>query len=221
MTDVPSLSPFLSDKQLQRGAVLQMMISKHVKTPLQVMVEHVKGGYLIVSTELKYEARSDLVGSTVRMRWETDAAINTIDLEVVQEQTMWPVKLLALIPIAVGVESVIGKGKNGLIELDSQVKVPYKLMGARPIEESGVATLLKFSPYRLVVSTNGYVSKGDFLHLSFTLPQSRTEIVGMAKVVEKLFQDNETVIELIFTDIHEKHHQIIKDYYHKLSAASS
>jgi len=220
MTDVPSLFPFLSDKRLQRGAALQMMIPKKVTAPLLVMVEHAKGGYLIVSTELKGEALAELVGSTVRMRWETDAAINTIDLEVVQEQTMWPVKLLALIPIAVGVEIGI-KGKNGLVSLTTQVKVPYKMMGARPIEEKGEALLLKFSPTRLVLSTDGYVAKGDFLHLFFTLPQERTEIVGMAKVVEKTFQDNQTVMELIFTDIHEKHHQIVKDYYKKLSAAAS
>lgn len=220
MTDVPSLSPFLTDKRLSRGALLQMMISRQVKTPVQVMVEHVKAGYLIVSTEVKAETKTELLGSTVRVRWETDASINTIDLEVVQEQTMWPVKLLALVPIAVGVE-ITAKGKQGLLSPESPVKVPYKVMGARPIEEKGEAVLVQFSPTRLVLQTDGYVAKGDFLHLSFTLPMWPSEIVGMAKVVEKSYEDTHSILELIFTDLPEKHHQAIKDYYKKLSAAAS
>ncbi|WP_411503989.1 PilZ domain-containing protein [Brevibacillus centrosporus] len=220
MTDVPSLSPFLSDKRFQRGSILPMMISRQVKTPLQVMVEHVKGGYLVVSTEMNAEAKTALIGSTVRLRWETDAAVNTVDLEVVQEQTIWPVKLLALIPIAIGVE-IVTMGKNGLVSPDRPIHVPFKVMGARPIEEKGEAELLKFSPTRLVLRTDSYVSKGDFIHLSFTVPNQQMEIVGMAKVVEKTFQDTQTVIELIFTDIHDKHHQVIKDYYNKLSTAAS
>lgn len=220
MADIPSLLPFMRDKRLQRGAALQMMISRQVKTPLQVMVEHVKGGYLVVSTEVKAEAKTELIGSTVRIRWETDAAINTIDLEVVQEQVMWPIKLLALIPIAVGVE-IVSNGKRELLAPDEMVKVPYTVMGAKPIEEKGEAVLLKFSPTRLVLSTVGYVSKGDFLHLSFPIPHLNMEAVGMAKVVEKTFQDTEAVIELIFTDIQERHHQAIKEYYQKLSQAAS
>ncbi|MED1859938.1 PilZ domain-containing protein [Brevibacillus reuszeri] len=220
MIDIPSLTPFMADKRLQRGAVLQMMISKQVKTPIQVMIEHVKSGYLVVSHEMKPDAIPDLLGSTVRVRWETDAAVNTIDLEVVSEQTVWPIRLLAMIPISVGVEIAL-KGKLDVLPPDSVISVPYKVMGARPIEEKGQALLLKFSPTRLVLATDGYVSKGEFLHLSFTVPSSNQEIVGMAKVVEKNFQDTQTVIELIFTDINEKHHQIIKDYYKKLVTAAS
>ncbi|TGU65951.1 PilZ domain-containing protein, partial [Mesorhizobium sp. M00.F.Ca.ET.186.01.1.1] len=63
--------------------------------------------------------------------------------------------------------------------------------------------------------------KGEFLHLSFTVPSTGQEIVMMAKIVEKTFEDKQTVIELIFTDINEKHHQVIKDYYKKLSTAAS
>lgn len=220
MTDVPSLNPFMTDKRLQRGAVLPMMISKQVKTPVQVMVEHVKSGYLVVSTEVKAEAMTELIGSTVRLRWETESSINTIDLEVVQEQLLWPIKLLALIPIAIGVE-IVSNGKRGLLSPDLLIKVPYKVMGARPIEEKGEAVMLKFSPTRLVLRTDGYVSKGDFLHLSFVIPQMNLEVVGMAKVVEKSFLDTQAVIELIFTDIHDKHYQLIKDYYKKLSATAS
>ncbi|QRG69414.1 PilZ domain-containing protein [Brevibacillus choshinensis] len=220
MTDVPSLTPFLTDKRLQRGAVLPMMISKQVKTPVQVMVEHVKSGYLVVSTEVKAETRTELIGSTVRIRWETESAINTIDLEVVQEQMLWPIKLLGLIPIAIGVE-IASSAKRGILPPDTMIKVPYKVMGARPIEEKGEAVLLKFSPTRLMLGTEGYVSKGDFLHLSFVIPHQNVEVVGMAKVVEKTFQDTQAVLELIFTDIHDKHHQQIKDYYKKLSTAAS
>lgn len=221
MIDIPSLTPFMADKRLQRGASLQMLISKQVKTPIQVMIEHVKGGYLVVSHEMKADAITDLLGSTVRVRWETDAAINTIDLEVVSEQTVWPIKLLAMVPISVGVEISL-KGKQEVLAPDTVITVPYKVMGARPIEEKGQAMLLKFSPTRLVLGTDGYVSKGEFLHLSFTIPSSpKQEIVGMAKVVEKNFQDTQTVIELIFTDISEKHHQFIKDYYKKLVTTAS
>jgi hypothetical protein len=95
------------------------------------------------------------------------------------------------------------------------------VMGAKPIEEKGEAALLAFSPTRLILGTDGYVAKGDFLHLSFFVPHQNQEIVGMAKVVEKSFQDTQAVIELILTDISEKHHQLIKDYYKKLNEAVS
>ncbi|MFS0554419.1 PilZ domain-containing protein [Brevibacillus sp. 179-C9.3 HS] len=219
MIDVPSLIPFMTDKRLQRGATLPLIISKQVKTPVQAMVEHVKGGYLVVSCEMKADTKAELLGSTVRVRWETDAAVNTVDLEVVSEQTLWPIKLLAMIPISVGVEII--QRKTELISPDLGIQVPYKVMGARPIEEKGEAVLLKFSPTRLVLGTDGYVSKGDFLHLSFKIPKQAQEIVMMAKIVEKSFQDKQSMIELIYTDINEKHHQLIKDYYKKLSTTAS
>lgn len=220
MIDVPSLTPFMGDKRLQRGATLPLIISKQVKTPVQAIVEHVKGGYLVVSCEMKPDTKAELLGSTVRIRWETEAAVNTIDLEVVSEQTLWPVKLLGMIPISVGVE-ITQKRKQEPISPDLGIAVPYKVMGARPIEEKGEAVLLKFSPTRLVLGTDGYVSKGDFLHLSFKIPKQAQEIVTMAKVVEKTFQDKQTMIELIYTDINEKHHELIKEYYKMLSATAS
>lgn len=220
MTDVPSIGPFMADKRLQRGAFLQMRISKQVKTPIQVMVEHVKGSYLVVSYEVKAGENMVLLGSTVRLRWETNTAVNTIDLEVVQEQTVWPITLLSLVPISVSVE-IVPQGKQDLLPPDVVIKVPYKVMGAKPIEEKGEAALLAFSPTRLILGTDGYVAKGDFLHLSFFVPHQNQEIVGMAKVVEKSFQDTQAVIELTLTDINEKHHQLIKDYYKKLNEAAS
>ncbi|MBG9566249.1 PilZ domain-containing protein [Brevibacillus agri] len=220
MIDIPSLTPFMADKRLQRGASLPMMISRQVKAPIQVMVEHVKSSYLVVSLEMKAEARTELLGSTVRVRWESDAAINTIDLEVISEETVWPIKLLAMVPVSVGVEIVAGR-KQEPISPGIDIHVPYKVMGARPIEEKGEAVLLKLSPTRLILGTEGYVAKGEFLHLSFTVPSTGQEIVMMAKIVEKTFDDKQTVIELIFTDINEKHHQLIKDYYKKLTSAAS
>ncbi|KZE46848.1 hypothetical protein AV540_21290 [Brevibacillus parabrevis] len=220
MIDIPSLTPFMADKRLQRGASLPMMISRQVKSPIQVMVEHVKSSYLVVSLEMKADAKTELLGSTVRVRWESDAAINTIDLEVISEETIWPIKLLAMVPVSVGVEIATGR-KQEPIPPGIDIRVPYKVMGARPIEEKGEAVLLKFSPTRLILATEGYVAKGEFLHLSFTVPSTGQEIVMMAKIVEKTFEDKQTVIELIFTDINEKHHQLIKDYYKKLSTAAS
>ena len=204
MIDIPSLTPFMADKRLQRGASLPMMISRQVKSPIQVMVEHVKSSYLVVSLEMKADAKAELLGSTVRVRWESDAAINTIDLEVISEETIWPIKLLAMVPVSVGVEIATGR-KQEPIPPGIDIRVPYKVMGARPIEEKGEAVLLKFSPTRLILATEGYVAKGEFLHLSFTVPSTGQEIVMMAKIVEKTFEDKQTVIELIFTDINEKH----------------
>ncbi|WP_242772018.1 PilZ domain-containing protein [Brevibacillus parabrevis] len=220
MIDIPSLTPFMADKRLQRGASLPMMISRQVKSPIQVMVEHVKSSYLVVSLEMKADAKAELLGSTVRVRWESDAAINTIDLEVISEETIWPIKLLAMVPVSVGVEIATSR-KQEPIPPGIDIRVPYKVMGARPIEEKGEAVLLKFSPTRLILATEGYVAKGEFLHLSFTVPSTGQEIVMMAKIVEKTFEDKQTVIELIFTDINEKHHQVIKDYYKKLSKTIS
>ncbi|MGZ0052731.1 PilZ domain-containing protein [Brevibacillus gelatini] len=220
MTDTPSLTPFMADKRLQRGASLPMMVSRQVKTPIQAMVEYVKNNYLVVSLEMKAEAKAELLGSTVRVRWESDAAINTIDLEVITEKIVWPIKMLAMVPISVGVEIAPGH-KQEPISPGVNIRVPYKVMGARPIEEKGEAVLLKISPTRLILGTEGYVAKGEFLHLSFTVPSTGQEVVMMAKIVEKAFDDKQTVIELIFTDINEKHHQAIKDYYKKLTSSAS
>jgi len=103
---------------------------------------------------------------------------------------------------------------------DYIINVPYMVMGARPIEGKSEGVLLKFSQNRLVIGTDGYVSKGDFIHLSFVLPHVNKELVGMAKVVEKTFQDKQTVVELVFTDIEPKHHQLLKEYYQKLEKAA-
>ncbi|MGN7468454.1 PilZ domain-containing protein [Brevibacillus sp. SAFN-007a] len=220
MIDIPSLTPFMADKRFQRGATLPMMIARQVQAPIQVMVEHVKSSYLVVSLEMKAEARAELLGSTVRVRWESDAAVNTIDLEVISEETVWPIKLLAMVPVSVGVE-IVPSRKQEPLSPGIDIRVPYKVMGARPIEEKGEAVLLKFSPTRLILGTEGYVAKGEFLHLSFTVPSTGQEIVTMAKIVEKTFDDKQTVIELIFTDINDKHHQVLKEYYKSLASAAS
>lgn len=219
MADVPSFQPFLADKHFQRGAFLQMMVSSQGKHAVHVMVEHVKPSYLVLSYELKESAKQELLGSTVRIRWETDASVNTVECEVIQEQTVWPIRLLGMIPTAVSVEIV--PQKQELLTPDYIINVPYKVMGARPIEEKKEGVLLKFSPTRLVIGTDGYVAKGDFIHLSFVLPHLNQELVGMAKVVEKTFQERQSVIELIFTDISAKHHQLLKEYYKKLAETAS
>lgn len=220
MTDVPSLHPFLTDKQFQRGGSLHMLVSKQVKSPIPIMVEHAKAGYLVVSFEAKEKERLQLLGTHVRVRWETQASVQTVDFEVVQEQLIWPIQLLGMIPLAVSVE-VKSKTKEELIAPDYIIQVPYKVMGARPSEEKGEGVLLKLSPTRMTMGTDGYVAKGDFINLSFTVPHTKQEVVGMAKVVEKSFLDSQTVLEMIFTDISENSHSLIKTYYKKLSETAS
>jgi len=218
MADIPSFQPFLTDKRLQRGSVLEMIVPARAKQEVPVIVEHAQPGYLVVSHEMKERRQGQLLGSLVRVRWEAGSSINTVECEVIQEQTVWPISLLTLIPTLVSVENV--PIQQELRTPDYIINVPYMVMGARPIEGKSEGVLLKFSPNRLVIGTDGYVSKGDFIHLSFVLPHVNKELVGMAKVVEKTFQDKQTVVELVFTDIEPKHHQLLKEYYQKLEKAA-
>ncbi|MEJ8545720.1 PilZ domain-containing protein [Brevibacillus borstelensis] len=218
MAEVISLSSFLADNRLHRSAILQMILAKQPQGSLTVMVEHAQPGYLIVSYTQEKEQRPPLVGSRVRFRWETDATVTSLDLEVIQEETIWPVIMIRLQPVGIEIST---KGEPKLLQPNIPVKIPYKVMGARPIEEKAEGVLLSFSPTKLVMSTEGYVAVGEFLHLSFQVPSVMQEIVAMAKVVEKTFQDGKAVVKLIFTDIDEKRHKVIRDYYHKLAQTAS
>lgn len=218
MAEVVSLSPFLADRRLHRGAVLPMMVTTKVNQTLMVLVEHVEPGYLIASYTQDAGAMGSLVGAAVRMRWETDTAVTTLDMQVVQEGAVWPVSMLRLQPV--GLVSA-AKGQPQLYKPDVAITIPYKVMGARPIEENGTGNLLSFSPEGLVMSTDGFVSVGEFLHLSFQLPGTPQELVAMAKAVEKAYENGKSVIGLIFTDMNEKHQKALRDYYRKISQAAS
>lgn len=219
MTEAPSLQPFLADKQLQRGTALQMMVSTTGKNAVPILVEHVQPGYLVVSCTLEEKTKQHFLGAAVSVYLQTEQSATTIQCLVVQEQLIWPVCMLGLIPTGVTSENL--SQTNDLLTPDYIINVPYKVMGARPIEEKGEGVLLKFSPDRLVIGTDGYVAKGDFIHLSFVLPRKNLEVVGMAKVVEKTFQESQAIMELVFTDINDKHQQLIKDYYNALSKTVS
>ena len=219
MADIPTFQPFLTDKRFQRGSILEMIVPSRTKQEMPVMVEHAEPGYLVVSHDVKERGQTQLLGSHVRVRWETGASVNMVECEVIQEQAVWLISLLGLIPVLVSVE--ITPVKQELRKPDYIINVPYKVMGARPIEEKGEGVLLKFSPTRLVIGTDGYVSKGDFIHLSFVLPHANLELVGMAKVVEKTFQDGQALVEMILTDIDRKQHQLLKDYYQKMEKTAT
>ncbi|RNB86217.1 PilZ domain-containing protein [Brevibacillus panacihumi] len=220
MADIPTLQPFLKDSRLQRGGILQLELSKQGQAPIPIIVEHAKAGYLVVSYEMKDTANLQLLGSQVRVTWETDSSVHTVDMEVVQEQSVWPIKILGLIPLSVRIDIAL-RGRQEPITPDFIIQVPYKVMGARPSEEKGEGVLLKFSPTHLVIGTDGYVAKGDFVNLSFSIPHFKQEIVGMAKVVEKNFEDSKALIELIFTDISKQNHEWIKKYYKMLQETAS
>ncbi len=218
MADVLALSRLISEKQLQRGSTVRMYASKLVKSPMQGMVEHVKPGFLVVSYVHSGDLVVSLLGSIVRIQLESDTTVTSLELEVVQEQMVWPVRLLGLLPI--GVEAT-KKEEMPLVKPDFIINVPYKVMGAKPVEEKGEGVLLQFTPYRLTLGTGGYVAKGDFLHLSFVIPRTKQEVVGMAKVLDKSFQDGSAVISLSFTDIQDKHQQWLKEYYQKVTQSVS
>ncbi|USG64121.1 PilZ domain-containing protein [Brevibacillus ruminantium] len=218
MAEVISLAPFLADKRLHRGAVLHMMLAAKVKQSLQVSVEHAQHGYMIVSYVQEKDARQSLLGSTARFRWETDSMVTSLDLQVIQEETIWPVVMIRLLPVGIEIST---KGELKLLQPDINIQIPYKVMGARPIEEKGEGTMLSFSPTRLILSTEGFVSVGEFLQLSFHVPAASNEIVAMAKVVEKNFEGGKSIIKLIYTDIAEKHLQAIREYYRKVAQSVS
>ncbi|TRY26386.1 PilZ domain-containing protein [Brevibacillus sp. LEMMJ03] len=216
MADVPSLTPFIADKRLQRGGAVELVAPAAAKQPLDAIVEHVHSGYLILSY-VQGDAAVSLLGTVVRLRLETDEAITWLSLQVVQEQAVWPVKLARLVPVGIEQEA---KGERPLLQPDFVINVPYKIMGARPMEENGEGVLLRFSPTHLIVGTDGFVSVGDFLHLSFLLPHYKQEPVAMTKVVEKTFQDGSTVLKLVITDMEEKHRHVLQSYYEKLAQSA-
>jgi hypothetical protein len=213
MADIPSLSPFIADKRLQRGGAVELVTPLAANRPLHAIVEHVHSGYLILSY-VESDTNPSLLGTIVRLRWETDEAITWLSLQVVQEQAVWPVKLARLVPTSIEQEA---KGERPLLQPDFVINVPYKIMGARPIEESGEGVLLRFSPTHLIVGTDGFVSVGDFLHLSFFLPHYKQELVAMTKVVEKTFRDGSAVLKLVITDLEERYRHVLQRYYEKLA----
>jgi len=214
MGDGSALDRLVAEKQLQRGAAVHMYASKLVKSPMVGMVEFVKPGFLIVSYVHAGELVVSLLGSIVRIQLETAASVTTLELEVVQEEMVWPVRLLGLLPQSVKTTS---KDEMPQVQPDTTITVPYKVMGAKPNEEQGEGVLLQFTPYRLMLHTGGYLSKGDFLHLSFTVPRTKQEIHAMAQVVEKSFQDSSAVVMLAITDIQDRCQQWLQEYYHKIS----
>lgn len=211
--DQSFLSPLIAQKLLERGASVQIAGSKLLRAPLDAMVEYAKPNFLIASVVLSAGVVVNLIGSTVTIRLETETAIFQITLEVVQEQLVWPIKILGMLPVNM---EMLNKEDMPLVKPDFIINVPYNVMGAKPVEEKGEAVLLQFSPYKLLIGTDGFLSKGDFIHLNFVVPRANLELVAMAKVEDKQFVDGSAKVHLTFTDIEPKFRQILLEYYQKL-----
>lgn len=208
MQDAAALS--LTNLQLQRGEGVSINKSKRGEMPIESMIELVKPHYMVVSFVQTEETLVHLLGATVQITLETDTSVSLLTLEVIQEQTLWPVKMLGLLPLIVETKEI---SDVPLIKPDFIINVPYKVMGAKPMEEKGEGVVLEFSPYRLVLGTDGYVAKGDFINLSFIAPRTKLEIVAMARVTDKTFMEGSAVVTLTFTDMDQKHFKVIQEYY--------
>ncbi len=207
-----TLNSLITSKQLQRGAQVRFAASRIVGPPLEGIVEHVTPGYLVLSFVHTSERRA-LLGASVRMDLETPASFVELQFEVVQEQIVWPVTLIGMTPSSVNVR--IKQGAP-LKKPDFIINVPYKVMGAKPSEERGEGVVLELSLDKVVLGTDGYLAKGDFVHLSFLIPRTKNQVVAMARVTEKQFIDGSTVVTLEFTDMEERHRKTLQEYYQKL-----
>lgn len=206
------LEPYIKDKLLRRGLALRFANSRLVGPPIEGIVEHARNKYLVISFERSSHTKS-LLGSAIRMDLDTVKYTVQIQLEVAHEQSVSPVHLLGLTPIQV---DRVEKGANPMIKPDYIINVPYKVMGAKPNEEKGEGVILEFAPDQLIMGTDGYVAKGEFIHLSFIIPKSKNQVVAMAQVIEKHFEGNSSKVTLKFTDVEENHRLLIQQYYNKV-----
>ncbi|MGD8188834.1 PilZ domain-containing protein [Brevibacillus ginsengisoli] len=205
------LDPFIQDKLLQRGLTVRFANSRLVGPPLDGIIEHASGKFLVISFERSTPTRS-LVGSTIRMDLDTVNYTVQIQLEVVNEQNVLPVHLLGLTPIHIDQEM---KVSTALIKPDYIINVPYKVMGAKPNEEHGEGVILEIAPDKLIMGTDGYVAVGDFINLSFIVPKSKEQFVAMAQVLEKRFENGSSKVTLQFINLDGHHGKLIEQYYNR------
>lgn len=206
------LGRFLKDNLLTRGQTVRFADSKLVGPPLEGIIEHVRNNYMVLSFERQKEGKN-LVGSTVRMDLNTSDNTIQLQFETINETSMWPVNLLGLIPIHV---NVVEMDTKTMVKPDYIINVPYKVMGAKPIEEKGEGVILSFSPTTILLGTDGYVAKGEFMKLSFLIPRSKEQIIFMGQVTEKEFIEGSAELTITITDMDDKYRKLITDYYKKL-----
>ncbi|GAA4705230.1 PilZ domain-containing protein [Brevibacillus fulvus] len=216
MSVTPSLSSLISAKQLERGTQVNL-VNPQRKDSWSAMIEHGKENQLIVSCQLDKGAVSSMLGSELILNLETAVNRIAIHMEVVQEQLMWPILFLRMLPLSIQIQQ---NADLPLVKSDYIISVPYKVMGAKPIEEQGEAILLGFSPFKLLLGTDGYLAKGEYLNLSFFLPKSKQELVAMAQVVEKEFVDGSVRVMVTITSIEPKFKKMLQDYYQTLHGSS-
>ena len=129
------------------------------------------------------------------------------------EQSLLPVHLLGLVPFHVDRQE---KSTDSLVIPDYIINVPYKVMGAKPNQEKGEGVIMEFSPNTLILGTDGYVSKGEFIHLSFIIPRTKEEFVVMAQVIEKRFEGDSSKVTLKMINMDERHRNLIQQYYNRV-----
>lgn len=205
------LGRFLKDNLLTRGQTIRFADSKLVGPPIEGIVEHVRNNYMVLSFERQKEGKN-LVGSTVRMDLNASDYTVQLQFETINETSMWPINLLGLVPIHA---QVVEMDTKTLVKPDYIINVPYKVMGAKPIEEKGEGVVLSFSPTTIVIGTDGYVAKGEFVKLSFLIPRSKEQIVFMGQVTDKEFIEGSAQITLTITDMEERYRKLLTDYYKK------
>jgi hypothetical protein len=192
-----SLRPLLEAGKLRVGEKLLFSDSRMVG-PTEGTVQHVKSNYLILAFS-RTEKTPDLTGSIVMLQLQTETYSAQLELEVIQEQTVWPITLLGMLPVSLKMNY---KKELPLIKPDYIINIPYKRMGAKPN------------------GTDGYLAKGEFVKVSFIVPKTKKEVSAMSKVVDKKFENGTAVVTLQITAIDEQQLKHIQEYYDKISQKS-
>lgn len=206
------LEPFIQEKLLRRGLSVRFANSRLVGPPLRGIIEHARDKYLVLSFERMTPTKS-LVGSTIRMDLDSEQYAVQIQLEVEHEETILPVHLVGMVPIHVDVRE---KRQSAFVKPDYIINVPYKVMGAKPNEENGEGVVLEFTPDQMILGTDGYVAKGEFMKVSFYIPKSKNQFIAMAKVIDKRFEAGGSIVTLQFSNLDEHHRRLIQEYYQRV-----
>ncbi|WP_139490290.1 PilZ domain-containing protein [Brevibacillus dissolubilis] len=211
-----SLRPLLEAGKLRVGEKLLFSSSKSIGGQMEGTIQHVKPNYLILACT-RTDKTPTLIGSIAMIQLQAENYTAQLELEVIQEQTVWPISLLGMLPISLKMNY---KKDLPLIKPDYIINIPYKRMGAKPNEEKGEGVVLEFSPQTFVIGTDGYLAKGEFVKISFVVPKTKKEVSAMSKVVEKNFENGTAVVTLQITAIDEQQAKHIQEYYDKVGSKS-
>lgn len=192
--------------KLQRGSVLSF-------EEIEVLIEY-HGGTLLLFSVLTEKEAPFHVGEKRKINGISEQVSYSLELQIIAEQRQWPVILYSALVLSLSKNEK--QEKWAMVKPDYILTCTYHVMGRRLGDERREAVILAFSPQSVRIGTDGFLAVGEFVRLSFVLPRIKQEFTGMAKVIDKKFENQMTEVDLEFTDLHPDHIKTITKYYQKL-----